>query len=160
MIVWPEIPIWEVLLRAISTFVLLLVALRIVGKRDVGEMATSDFILLLLLSANLHTSISGDDKSLLGGMIGAGALILVNWLMNTAAMKSKRFEKILKGHPEIIIYNGVPSRKVMARHRITDMQLKTALRKEKAETYEEVRLAVLEVDGEITVFKYDEKAAT
>lgn len=157
MHIWfPDIPVWEVIVRALVTFFFLLIALRLTGKRDVGEMSPSDFILLLLLSANLHTSISGDDKSILGGLIGAGSLIVLNFVMNRYAAKSKRFEALLKGEPEIIIHHGEPRRDVMKRHALSDMQLKMALRKEHAESYEEVRLAVLEPDGEITVFKYTE----
>lgn len=152
----PDIPVWEVIVRALITFFFLLICLRLVGKRDVGEMSPSDFILLLLLSANVHTSISGDDKSILGGLIGAGSLIAINFAMNKYASKNKNFEKVLKGEPEVIIHNGKPKRDVMARHSLSDMQLKTALRKEQAESYEQVRLAVLEPDGEVTVFKFNE----
>ncbi len=155
--IWlPDIPIWEVIVRALVTFFFLLVALRLTGKRDVGEMSPSDFILLLLLSANLHTSISGDDKSILGGLIGASSLIALNYFMNKYAARSKKFEALLKGQPEVIISHGRPERKVMERHALSDMQLQTALRKEHAERYEDVRLAVLEPDGEISVFKYSD----
>lgn len=157
MNVWlPDIPVWEIIVRALVTFFFLLIALRLTGKRDVGEMSPSDFILLLLLSANLHTSISGDDKSILGGLLGASSLILVNYAMNRYAAKSKRFEAVLKGQPEIIIHYGQPKRDVMKRHALSEMQLKMALRKEHAEEFSQVRLAVLEPDGEITVFKYND----
>ena len=160
MVSWlPEIPVWEVIVRALITFFFLLIGLRLVGKRDLGEMSPSDLILLLLLSANLHTSISGKDQSVLGGLIGASCLLAVNFAMNRYALRNKRFEKILKGSPEVIIHNGHPNRDVMSRHGLSDMQLQTALRKEKAERYDEVRLAVLEPDGEISVFKFDEAPA-
>lgn len=151
---WPEIPVWEILVRALMAFFILLLVLRITGKRDVGEMSPSDLLLLLLLSANVHTSISGDDKSIFGGIIGALSLIFANFALNHFAYKSKRFEKILKGHPEVIIHNGVPCEAVMKRHRLSEMQLKVAIRRESAERFDQVRLAVLEPDGEISVFKY------
>lgn len=154
MDIWmPHIPVWEIILRSIVVFGVLLVILRLSGKRDVGEMSPSDLLLLLLLSANVHTSLSGDDKSILGGLIGAVVLITTNYGLNYVAFKSKKFERHLKGHPEVIIHNGKPSLEIMKKHRLTEMQLKVALRKEGAEDFDQVRLAVLEPDGEISVFK-------
>ena len=150
---WPDIPIWEIIVRSLTVFFFLLIVMRVSGKRDVGEMSPSDLILLLLLSANVHTSLSGSDESILGGLIGASALMTANFALNRFAFKHRRFEKVLKGHPEIIVFNGMENLDVMSRHSLSKMQLKTALRKEGAEEVSEVRLAVLEPDGSISVFR-------
>lgn len=150
---WPDIPIWEIILRSVSVFLFLLIILRVSGKRDIGEMSPADLILLLLLSANVHTSLSGDDKSILGGLIGATALLTVNYLLNWLAYKNKKFEGFLKGSPEILIYRGKVQEKVLSRHKLTYEQVKIALRKEEVTHYDKVRLAVLETDGTISVFK-------
>lgn len=91
--IYPDIPAWEIILRSLSVFFFLLLLIRISGKRDVGEMSPADLILLLLLSANVHTSLSGDDKSLLGGMIGAAALMITNHILNRIAFKKKKVRK-------------------------------------------------------------------
>lgn len=152
-VLWPDIPIWEIILRSVSVFLFLLIILRVSGKRDIGEMSPADLILLLLLSANVHTSLSGDDKSILGGLIGATALLTVNYLLNWLAYKNKKFEGFLKGSPEILIYRGKVQEKVLSRHKLTHEQVKIALRKEEISHYDKVRLAVLEPDGTISVFK-------
>lgn len=161
MDIWlPDIPVWEIILRSLAVFFFLLLILRISGKRDVGEMSPSDLILLLLLSANVHTSLSGADKSISGGLIGALVLVTANHLLNRFAFKSRKFEKILKGHPEVIIFKGQPQREVMKKHLLSDMQLSVAIRKEGAESFQEVLLAVLEPDGSISVFKNGESVQT
>lgn len=152
-ILLPDIPIWEIILRSLSVFFFLLLLLRLSGKRDVGEMSPADLVLLLLLSANVHTSLSGDDKSILGGLIGAAALMITNNLLNRFAFKNKKFEKILKGYPEIIISRGEPCRDIMKKHQLSDMQLNIAIRKEGLSDFKDVRVAVLETDGTISVIK-------
>lgn len=157
-ILFPDIPVWEIILRSLTVFFFLLILIRLSGKRDVGEMSPADLILLLLLSANVHTSLSGDDKSLLGGLIGAGALMLVNNLLNRVAFKKKGFENVLKGHPEIIIHNGEANKKVMKKHLLSEMQLGIAIRKEGIEDINEVKYGVLETDGSISIIKKEDTA--
>ncbi len=154
MDIWlPEIPVWEIIVRAIIVFLFVLIIIRISGKRDVGEMSPADLILLLLMSASAHSSLAGSDKSILGGLIGVGTLLGVNYIFNSIAFRSKGFEKFLKGHPEVIVQNGEVQMKILKRHRLSLMQLKVGLRKEGIEEIDDVRIAVLEPDGEITAFK-------
>jgi uncharacterized membrane protein YcaP (DUF421 family) len=154
MSIWqPDIPVWEIVLRSLAVFTFLLLAIRFSGKRDVGEMSPSDLILLLLLSANVHTSLSGKDHSLTGGLIGAAVLMLANFLLNSYAYRNRKFEKALKGEPELIIHAGNPQRQVMKRHHLTETMLKVAIRKEGVEHFEQVKMAVLEPDGTISVIK-------
>lgn len=152
-ILWPDIPLWEIALRSLSVFLFLVIIIRITGKRDIGEMSPADFILLLLISANVHTSLSGDDKSLLGGLIGVTVLILANFLLNRFAFKNRKFEDILKGAPEVLIYRGVIKENVLKRHNLTIDQIKIAMRKHGLVHFGSVRLSVLETDGTISVIK-------
>src|SRR5690606_35596229 len=147
----PDIPIWEIVIRSLLVFFCLLLLLRLSGKRDVGEMSPSDLILLLLLSANVHTSLSGDDKSILGGVIGATVLMLTNYNLDLIFFKNKKAEKIIKGTPEVTVFNGEPCSDIMKRHKLTQMQLEMALRKEGVSDCSKVKVAVLETDGTISV---------
>lgn len=149
----PDIPVWEIALRSFTVFITIIIILRVAGKRDIGEMSPADLVLLLLLSANVHTSLSGDDKSLLGGIIGAIVLMLTNYVLNHFAFKNKKFEKILKGHPEVIISKGDVIDKIAKKHKLSPEQLMLAIRKNGAEKISEVRLAIIEIDGTISVFK-------
>lgn len=149
----PDIPVWEIALRSFTVFITIIIILRVAGKRDIGEMSPADLVLLLLLSANVHTSLSGDDKSLLGGIIGAIVLMLTNNVLNHFAFKNKKFEKILKGHPEVIISKGDVIDKIAKKHKLSPEQLMLAIRKNGAEKISEVRLAIIEIDGTISVFK-------
>lgn len=147
----PDATVWEIVLRSLTVFFFLLMLIRVSGKRDVGEMSPADLVLLLLLSANVHTSLSGSDKSLTGGLIGAFALMLTNHLLNRYAYRHKKFEKKLKGHPELIIHKGKPCEEIMDKHKLSLMQLKMAVRKEGVLTIEEVQAGVLEPDGTISI---------
>lgn len=150
---WPNIPIWEIILRSLFVFVFLIGILRFTGKRDTGEMSPADLILLLLLSANVHTSLSGEDKSVLGGVIGATSLIAANYAFNWWAFKNKKFETFLKGSPELVVYKGRICMETLKKHHLTRSQLKMALRAEGLYRVGDVRLAVLEPDGTISVIE-------
>src|ERR1051326_7464926 len=95
------IPWWEFLVRGIVVYVFLIVLLRITGKRQVGQLAPFDLVLLLVLSNAVQNSMNGGDNSLLGGLISATTLVGVNYLVGYLTFKSKRAETLIEGRPVI-----------------------------------------------------------
>ena len=154
---WPEIPLWEVVVRSVLTFFVLLIFVRLMAKRDLGESSPSDLILLLLLTANVEPSIAGKDKSILGGLMGAGVLVMLNAALNKFAYRSKLFERKLKGSSELLIHDGETCDDVMKKHSMSFAQLRIAIRKEGVLKVSDVRLAVLEPDGSISVVKMEDE---
>src|SRR5436189_2076469 len=93
---------WEFIIRAVVVYGFLLILLRLTGKRQVGQLAPFDLVLLLVLSNAVQNSMNGGDNSLLGGLISAVVLIGVNHVIGLATFRSKRLEAIIEGRPQII----------------------------------------------------------
>src|SRR3954470_7574493 len=93
------IPWWELIVRSAMVYAFLLVILRISGKRQVGQLAPFDLVLLLVLSNAVQNSMNGGDNSLVGGLISATTLIALNYGIGFATFRSKKAEAIIEGRP-------------------------------------------------------------
>ncbi|TLD68750.1 DUF421 domain-containing protein [Phragmitibacter flavus] len=144
---------WELVLRAVVVYVFVLVILRMSGKRQVGQLAPFDLVLLLLLSNSVQNAMNAGDNSLLGGLISAGALILLNYGFGLATFRSKKIEALVEGRPQVLIHKGKVDEGVMRGAKLTHHELDMALRREGCTSPAEVKLAVLENNGEITVVR-------
>src|SRR5258706_3998888 len=100
------IPWWELILRGVVVYAFLLIILRISGKRQVGQLAPFDLVLLLVLSNAVQNSMNGGDNSLVGGLISAATLIALNYGIGFVTFRSKKLEAIIEGRPQVIIHNG------------------------------------------------------
>lgn len=145
------LPWWEFVVRGVIVYGFLIVLLRVTGKRQVGQLAPFDLVLLLVLSNAVQNSMNGGDNSVIGGLISAATLVGVNYLVGFAAFRSKRLERIIEGRPEVLIHNGILYEDVMARAQLTHHELHAALRRNGCLTVEEVHSAVLENNGSISV---------
>jgi uncharacterized membrane protein YcaP (DUF421 family) len=146
-----EIPWWELVIRSIAVYAFLIFILRISGKRQIGQMAPFDLVLLLILSNAVQNSMSGGDNSLIGGLLIASVLVGVNFVVGYATYKSKKLETLIEGRPQIIIHNGVLFEDVMAKCQLTHHELDAALRQAACTNVADVRSAILENNGVISV---------
>src|SRR3979490_2952271 len=119
---------WEFVLRGIIIYFFLIVLLRLTGKRQVGQLAPFDLVLLLVLSNAVQNAMNGGDNSVIGGLISAAPLVPVNWLVGDATFRSKRLARAIEGRPQVIIHNGHVYRDVMQREKLTQSELDAALR--------------------------------
>src|SRR6267378_5063277 len=104
---------WEFVLRGIIIYFFLIALLRLTGKRQVGQLSPFDLVLLLVLSNAVQNAMNGGENSVTGGLISAGTLIAVNYVMGWVTYKSKKIEELVEGRPEILIHNGQLFTKVM-----------------------------------------------
>ncbi len=146
-----SIPWWEFITRALLVYVFLIVILRISGKRQVGQLAPFDLVLLLVLSNAVQNSMNGGDNSVVGGMISVVTLIALNWTLGYATYKSKRIEGLIEGTPQVLIHNGEVNAAVMRREQITHHELEAALRMAGCAAITDVLFAVIENNGQISV---------
>ena len=148
----PSLPHWwEFICRAVIVYFFLMVLLRLTGKRQVGQLAPFDLVLLLVLSNAVQNSMNGGDNSITGGMILAVTLVAINWLIGWMTFRSKPLERLIEGRPVILVHNGHVNRRAMRRTQVTMHELESALRAGGCCGPDEVRYAVLENNGEITV---------
>ncbi|HEY0783261.1 MAG TPA: YetF domain-containing protein [Thermoanaerobaculia bacterium] len=145
------VPWWELIVRGAAVYVFMLILLRLTGKRQVGQLAPFDLVLLLVLSNAVQNSMNAGDNSLVGGLISATTLVLLNYLVGAATFRSKRLEEIIEGRPQVLIHNGKLYDEVMASAQLTHHELSAALRQAGCSCVEEVHSAVLENNGSISV---------
>jgi uncharacterized membrane protein YcaP (DUF421 family) len=143
----------EFVLRGIVVYVFLLVILRLTGKRQVGQLAPFDLVLLLVISNAVQNAMNGGDNSVTGGIILCITLVGMNWLVGYVSTRSKTFATLVEGRPTVLIHEGKIQQKAMRRARMTMHELMAGLRAEGLAGPEEVRTAMLENNGRITVVR-------
>ena len=149
----------EVVLRTGVIYLFVLVGIRLSGKREVGQMTPFDLTLLLLLSNAVQNAMVGPDNSLVGGIIAAATLLVLNYLVAELSGANRRFRKFVQGSPTLLVHNGQIISAHMAREHVTVDELQRSLREHGISCVDEVALAVLEVDGSISILKYDDVPA-
>jgi uncharacterized membrane protein YcaP (DUF421 family) len=146
----------DIAFRTGLVYLALLLGLRLTGKRQAGQMTPFDFLLLLLLANAVQNAMTGPDTSLEGGLVAAGTLFAANMVVAWVVRRSKNAQKLVEGNPTILIRHGKILTQNLAREGITIDDLLRSLREHGVETVEEVRSAILEVDGSVSVLKQDE----
>jgi uncharacterized membrane protein YcaP (DUF421 family) len=146
----------DIAFRTGFVYLALLLGLRLTGKRQAGQLTPFDFLLLLLLANAVQNAMTGPDTSLEGGLVAAGTLFAANMIVAWVVRRSKNAQKLIEGNPTILIRHGKILSQNLAREGITIDDLTRALREHGVETVEEVRSAILEVDGSVSVLKEDE----
>lgn len=141
----------EHVLRAAAVFLFLFIALRFIGKKHIGEMAPFDLVVLLILSETVQNAMIGDDRSLLGGLVSAATLLSMAQGLNWLSWRSKKLSRLLEGVPKIIARHGRRRDDVMAAERVSISELTEAMRRQGCTNIADVRLAMLENDGKISV---------
>lgn len=144
------IPLGEKLLRTFLVYAFLLVGLRLAGKREMGQLNPFDFVVLLLLSNTVQNAIIGNDTSLAGGIIGATALLAVNWFVVRYLYTHPAFARIVEGDPDLLITNGKLHADRLKRELITPEELEAAARRQGIDGLHRVQTCRLEVGGALT----------
>ena len=146
-----SVPWWELVLRCIVVYAFLVLLLRISGKRQIGQLAPFDLVLLLVLSNSVQNSMNAGDNSLVGGLISAATLVGFNGLIALVTYRNKRLEALLEGRPQVLIHNGKIFEGVLKGANLTHHELNAALRGAGCACASDVHMAILENNGEISV---------
>ena len=145
------VPWWELIARSVIVYIFLLVLIRVTGKRQVGQLAPFDLILLLVLSNAVQNAMNGGDNSVQAGLISAVTLVALNYGIGYATYRSKKLEALIEGRPQLLIHNGKLYKDVMEQERLTQHELDAALRRQGVSSVSHVHIAMIENNGEITV---------
>jgi len=146
----------EIFVRTASIYLVILIGVRLSGKREVGQMTPFDLTLLLLLSNAVQNAMTGPDTSLWGGVVAACTLLLMNYLVAEVSGMNRRFRRFVQGSPTLLIHDGQLLPSHLAREHLTVDEVERALREHGIASVKDVSLAVLEVDGSISALKYDD----
>ncbi|HEY9400741.1 MAG TPA: YetF domain-containing protein [Luteimonas sp.] len=145
------VPWWELVLRGSVVYFVLMLLLRWSGKRTVGQFTPFDLLVLVLLGDAVQGSMLSGDESLQGGLILAATLLGWNWLTGFATARSSRVEQLVESAPAVLVHNGKVYEQALHQSNLTLDDLKEAMRKADCVLFSEVRLAMLERDGHISV---------
>ena len=144
-------PWWEFVLRALLVYGFLLVTLRLTGKRQVGQLAPFDLVLLLVLSNAVQNSMNAGDNTVGAGFVLVLTLLAVNGFMGWLTWRHKRLETFFEGSPQILVHNGLVDERKLAAERMTHHELMAAVRQAGLTDLADVRVAILETNGRINV---------
>ncbi len=145
----PGVSIGEKLIRTLIVYLFLLIGLRLAGKRELSQINPFDLVVLLLLSNTVQNAIIGNDNSLLGGIIGAAALLIINAVVVRMLYHYGQLDKV-EGRPDDLIRNGRILRHHLEREMITVAELESAARKQGIESLAGVQSCRLETGGALT----------
>ena len=141
----------ELVYKCIFFYFVIVIALRVMGKREVGELSVLDIVIYFVMSELLALSISEPDQSLIQALVAIITLSSMQILMSWICLKKKKWRDFFEGRPEMIIVNGHLDQRQMRRQRYTVDDLLCQLRMQQISSVEEVRFAVLENSGQLTV---------
>ena len=149
-------PYIDITLRSVAVYFFMIIALRIFGKKELSQLNTADVILILLISNSVQNAMVGANTSLYGGIIAAFSLFLINFIFKKVILKSKFIKELVQDKPEVLIHNGKIEFKTLARLGITSEELEEAMREHGIEYYKDVKLAMFEIDGNISIISGNE----
>jgi uncharacterized membrane protein YcaP (DUF421 family) len=145
------IPLGERILRGALLYLFVLVAMRVAGKREIGQFTAFDLVVVLLLSETVSTGLLGEDHSVTGALVGAGTILGLNRLVTWLTYHVPPLGAMLEGRPTPLIEHGARIQKNLDHELISDDELMLAAHKDKIFDEQQIEKALLELDGTITI---------
>jgi uncharacterized membrane protein YcaP (DUF421 family) len=146
------LPVAEKVLRPIFVYAFLIIGLRLAGKRELAQLNPFDLVVLLTLSNTVQNAIIGPDDTVIGGVIGASTLLLVNYLLVRFISRHEKIERLIEGEPDVLIANGVITEACLEKEAISVLELEAAAHKQGFASLDEIDKAVLDPNGSIAFF--------
>ncbi len=147
----PAIPAWQIVVRTVLIYLAVLAGLRLMGKRELGQMTVFDLVVVLLIANAVQNAMVGPDVSLTGGVIAALTLLAINWVVARLRLRGAFWGRLLEGTPTVLVANGEFVDSHLRKEGVERAELEMVMREHGVESVNDVRLAVLEVDGSISI---------
>ncbi len=144
-------PLWQIAVRAAVVYVAVFGGLRLLGKREIGQMTPFDLVMMLLLANAVQNAMVGTDSSLQGGLLAAAVLLSLNALVSLLRVRSPFLGRLFEGHPAVLVVHGQPVVGALRRQGLDEEGVLMAAREHGLPGLKDVDLAVLETDGSISV---------
>ena len=153
------LPVVEKLLRPVIVYLVLVLLLRLFGKRELAQLNPFDLVVLLSLSNTVQNAIIGEDNSVTGGLIGAFSLLAINWLVVRVLFRSRRMTRALEGRATVLVRDGQIDQKALARESLSREELIEVIHRQGFEDFHQVRKCELEPNGTFYVEAFEPSAA-
>lgn len=143
--------------RAVAVYLFIILAIRLFGKKELTQLSVVDLVFILLISNAVQNAMVGPDTTLTGGLMAAAALFLTNYILKLTIYRSRSWSKFIQGEPVMLIYKGKLKEENLRKVHLSRTELEVAAREHGLQDLNEVDLAVLEVDGNISIHTQDFK---
>ncbi len=137
--------------KAIAVYLFIILAIRLFGKKELAQLSVVDLVFILLISNSVQNAMVGQDTTLAGGMAAATGLFVINYLFKFLLRKFPTLAKIIQGKEVMLIYKGKVQERNLESVGFTLQELQESVREHGVKDISEVDLAILEVDGNISV---------
>jgi uncharacterized membrane protein YcaP (DUF421 family) len=144
-------PYASIVLNTVLVYVFILLAIRLFGKKELSQLSVADLVLILLISNSVQNAMVAGDNTLLGGLLAALVLFVLNYLFKLIMFNSTRVKELIEGEPVLLVYKGNVHSRNMEKEKITMDELEAVVREHGVGKIEDVVLSMLEVDGNISV---------
>ena len=145
----------QIVLRCLAVYFFVIIAIRIFGKKELAQLSVTDLVFILLISNAVQNAMVGSDSTLQGGLVAAISLFIFNFILKRIFYRNKRLSELIQGKSELLIYNGKLQEHNLRKSEITLEELEAAVREHGVKDIQHVDLAILEVDGNISVISDD-----
>lgn len=150
----------KIALSSIAVYLFIIVAIRLFGKKELAQLSIIDLAFILLISNSVQNAMVGSDSTLAGGLVAASSLFIVNYLFKFLLYRFPKLDAMVEGTELVLIYKGQLNMTNMTKARITHEELLEAVREHGVSEIGKVDLAVLEIDGNISIISNDFKHST
>ncbi|MBW7572205.1 DUF421 domain-containing protein [Caproiciproducens faecalis] len=141
----------QIIISTVAVYLFIVICIRLFGKKELSQLSVVDLVFILLISNSVQNAMVGTDSSLVGGLIAAASLFITNYVFKLFLYHFPRFGRLIQGETLMLIYRGKLIRKNVVKAKLTNNEIMEAIREHGVSKIEEVDLAVLEVDGNISV---------
>lgn len=150
----------HIIISSVTVYIFIVLALRIFGKKELAQLSVVDLVFILLISNAVQNAMVGTDSTLIGGLIAASSLFIVNNIFKVLIYRFPSLGKAIQGHAVLLVYKGVINHENMEKVKLPFEELMEAVREHGAAAIEDVDLAILEVDGNISILSHEFNVAS
>ena len=141
----------EVVVRTAIVYLFLVVAMRLSGKRQVGQMSILELIIVLVVADAVQNSMVGQNTSIWGGIVAVITLLAMDFVLNSLILRSIRLRRAIQGEPRLLVRDGRLLARALDEEKVLPDEVRASVRAAGIERLDDVHLAVLETDGRISV---------
>ena len=147
----------EIILRTAIVYLFLVVVLRLSGKKEVGQLSILELIVILVISDAVQNSMVGENTTVWGGLVAVLTLVALDKGLSFLTARSRRMRQALEGEPRLLVRDGQLMHRAISEEKVSEEDVRTAVRAHGLANIHDVRMAVLETDGSISVIPRDDK---
>jgi uncharacterized membrane protein YcaP (DUF421 family) len=150
----------DTVLRVVVIYVFLLLGMRLIGKREFGQLSPHEFVILLIIPEMVSTALNQDNRSLTNGVLGTATILTLVFITSILTHRSPAFERIVSDAEAVLVHKGELLPEVLDKERVTPSEILAEAHKAGVESIEGIKWAILESDGKIAIVPMKDPGST